>query len=176
MKKNEFTDQITLNKAKLFGFSMKLTRNQEDANDLMQETIYRAFKNLSSFKPNSNFKAWISMIMRNTFINKYRQDKRRLNLENNLDKERHIKLRASVQNEGESNRTVEELTGLINSLKEDLKIPFLLRHNGYKYEEIAEYLNKPLGTVKSQIFYAKKELKVMIQDAYSINHPSELSV
>ncbi|MFK7979633.1 MAG: sigma-70 family RNA polymerase sigma factor [Saprospiraceae bacterium] len=116
MKSKEFVNQITINRPKLLGFAMKLTRNKEDANDLMQETAYRAFKNLNSFQPNSNFKAWISMIMRNTFINKYRKDKRRFNHEHDLENERKVKLKATVNNQGESNKTVEELAGLINQL------------------------------------------------------------
>jgi len=175
MNKSEFIDKITIHKTKLMGFAMKLTRNREDAADLMQETSYRALKNLSSFQPNSNFKAWISTIMRNTFINKYRKDKRRLGLENNLEEERQIKLKATVQNQGESNKTVEELIALVNQLKEDLKKPFLLRYSGYKYEEIAEQLDIPLGTVKSQIFYAKRQLRKMVQQAYAINHFSEIA-
>ncbi|MFK7983479.1 MAG: RNA polymerase sigma factor [Saprospiraceae bacterium] len=175
MKNKEFVNQITTNRAKLLGFAMKLTRNQEDANDLMQETVYRAFKNLNSFQPNSNFKAWISMIMRNTFINKYRKDKRRFNHENDLEQERKVKLKATVNNHGESNKTVEELTGLINQLKDDLKRPFLLRYSGYKYDEISEELGIPLGTVKSQIFYAKKKLRIMIKETYAIKHFSEIA-
>lgn len=175
MNKSEFINQITFSRTSLLGFAVKLTRNQEDANDLMQETTYRAFKNLSSFKPNTNFKAWISTIMRNTFINKYRKDKRRYAIGNNLEEERQIKLKAVVQNQGESNRTVEELIALVSQLKEDLKRPFLLRYSGYKYEEIAERLDLPLGTVKSQIFYARKQLKRMVREAYAINHFSEIT-
>lgn len=175
MKTKEFVSQLTINKPKLLGFAMKLTRNKEDANDLMQETAYRAYKNLKSFQPNSNFKAWISMIMRNTFINKYRKDKRRFNHENDLEIERKIKLKATVNNQGESNKTLEELTGLINQLKGDLKNPFLLRYNGYKYDEISEELGIPLGTVKSQIFYAKQKLRSMVKETYAIKHFSEIA-
>ena len=151
MDRSEFIDKITSHKTKLFGFAMKLTQNREDAADLMQETSYRALKNLSSFQPNSNFKAWITTIMRNTFINKYRKEKRRLGLENNLQGEHQIKLSATTQNEGESNRTVEELIALVNQLKEDLKRPFLLRYSGYKYEEIAEQLNISVTTVSKAL-------------------------
>lgn len=175
MRSKEFVNQITTNRTNLLGFAMKLTRNQEDANDLMQETAYRAYKNLDSFQPNSNFKAWISMIMRNTFINKYRKDKRRFNHENSLGRERQVNLKATVKNQGESNKTVEELIGLINQLRGDLKHPFLLRYSGYKYDEIAEELDIPLGTVKSQIFYAKKELKQMIKSTYAVEHFSEIA-
>ena len=171
MSRSEFINQITFNRTNLLGFAVKLTRNKEDANDLMQETAYRAFKNLSSFKPNTNFKAWISTIMRNTFINKYRKDKRRYAIE----EERQINFKAVVQNQGESNRTVEELTELVNQLKEDLKKPFLLRYSGHKYEEIAEQLDIPLGTVKSQIFSARKQLKRMVKEAYTVNHFSEIA-
>ncbi|MFK7980940.1 MAG: sigma-70 family RNA polymerase sigma factor, partial [Saprospiraceae bacterium] len=86
MNKNEFTRLFTKYKAKLLGSAIKLTNNREDANDLMQETVYKAYKNLSSFKAGSNFSAWMSTIMRNTFINNYRIQKRNYTLTGKISK------------------------------------------------------------------------------------------
>lgn len=175
MDKIEFSKKFEQHKTKLYGFAMKLTRNHEDAKDLIQETVYRAYKNIDNFRPGSNFKSWITTIMRNTFINKYRKDQRRFNLENYLEATRHQRLAEEiVQNQGESNQLLEELEEMMDALKGDLKYSFMLKFRGYKYEEIAKKLNLPLGSVKSKIFYAKKELRKMIQHAYQVNHFSEV--
>ena len=154
---------------------MTLTRNGEDAKDLMQETVYKAFKNLKQFKVGSNFRAWMAMIMRNAFINKYRKDKRKHSFENNFDaiNINHLTKQA-VYNEGTSNSMVSELKSLINELNEDLQKPFLLHYIGFKYEEIAQKMNLPLGTIKSKIHHARKELKRKIKAVYQVNHFSEM--
>lgn len=156
---------------------MNLTRNAEDANDLMQETILRAFKNRAGFRTGSNFKAWISMIMRNTFINGHRKEKRKWEFEKEFINDAGTTTgRSIVENEGESNQMIEELNEMIQELNEDLRTSFLLSYLGYKYEEIAQKLNLPLGTVKSKIFYAKKQLRAKVRAAYRIDHYSEALV
>lgn len=69
----------------LFSFAMKLTRNKEDAKDLMQETTMLAFANLHRFEPGTHFKSWVSTIMRNSFINHYRKMKTRNKVEQPIE-------------------------------------------------------------------------------------------
>ena len=174
MNKDEFIVSFTKHKAKFLGTAIKLTASKEDANDLMQETFYKAYKNLPSFKTGSNFGAWVSTIMRNTFINDYRIQKRNYSLTGKINKNKDNIMPQSTSNKGESNQMVAELMDLVNELKEDNKIPFLLHYAGYKYDEIATRLDIPIGTIKSKIFYARKYLKASIKERYSVGHYSEI--
>lgn len=174
MEKDEFTKLFTKYHAKFFGSAIKLTRSQEDANDLMQETLYKAYKNLPSFKTGSNFSAWVSTIMRNTFINDYRIQKRNYSLTGKISENRDNIMPQSTNNQGESNQIVTELMTLINELKEETKVPFLLHYAGYQYDEIANQLEIPIGTIKSRIFFARKDLKASIKKRYKVGHYSEI--
>jgi RNA polymerase sigma-70 factor (ECF subfamily) len=65
---------------------------------------------------------------------------------------------------------MKELQTMIDSLEDSIRIPFVMHHEGYKYNEIAEMFDLPLGTVKSRIFFARKALKEMIQKSYGDYH------
>ncbi|MFK7984261.1 MAG: sigma-70 family RNA polymerase sigma factor, partial [Saprospiraceae bacterium] len=127
-----------------------------------------------SFKAGSNFSAWMSTIMRNTFINNYRIQKRNYTLTGKISKNKDNIMPQSTSNKGESNQIVAELMALVNELQEDAKIPFLLHYAGYQYDEIATQLEVPLGTIKSKIFYARKDLKASIKKRYKVGHYSEI--
>ena len=73
---------------------------------------------------------------------------------------------AIIANGGESNIMMEELTTMIDGLEDGIRIPFMMHYEGYKYQEIAEELDLPLGTVKSRIFFARKEMKQLINKRY----------
>ena len=70
-------------------------------------------------------------------------------------------------NQGETNMFIKELNEMIDRLDNSLRIPFMLHYEGFKYQEIADELQLPLGTIKSRIFFARKELKKVIKDRYS---------
>ena len=72
----------------------------------------------------------------------------------------------SIANGGDANMMMEELTKLIRGLEKGIKVPFLMHYEGFKYQEIADHLNLPLGTVKSRIFFARKELKAKVEVLY----------
>ena len=72
----------------------------------------------------------------------------------------------AISNKAGSNIMVAELKGMIRDLDESIKVPFMMHYSGYKYQEIADYLELPLGTVKSRIFFARKELKNLIEKRY----------
>lgn len=72
----------------------------------------------------------------------------------------------TVRNQAHSQIMQKELTGILDSLSDDYKVPFLMFFQGYHYDEIAEHMNLPIGTVKSRIFYARKQLKDMINQRY----------
>lgn len=150
----------------LFAFAMKLTRNTTNAQDLMQETLCRAFKNKDRFTIGTNFKAWITTIMRNNFINDYRKKKTRNKVEAPIEDFSYFVENKSVEGNANSIIMMKELTKMVESLTEDFKKPFTMFNDGFHYDEIAEAMNIPIGTVKSRIFFARKKLKGMVNAHY----------
>ncbi|MCB0558748.1 MAG: RNA polymerase sigma factor [Lewinellaceae bacterium] len=175
MSKLEFTHAFTQLEALLLSFAFHLTKNQEDARDLLQETAYKAFKYRSMYQPHTNLRAWLMTIMRNTFINNYRQKKRRQTLNDKTDNNYFLNSGGrTVHNLGESEVTLQEVTGLIDSLEDWMKVPFLMHYQGFKYDEIAEELDIPLGTVKSRIFFARRKLQESLRVMYQSGSVAEL--
>ncbi len=151
----------------LNSFAYNLTKNIEDAKDLFQETAYRAMVNRDKFMPGTNFKAWLFTIMKNIFINNYRKKAKSNTIVDTTDNLFYLNSgSATVYNSAESNIMMKELNGMVESLDESLKIPFVMHYEGHKYQEIAEELALPLGTIKSRIFFARKELKDYINKRY----------
>ncbi len=147
----------------LDAFAYSLTKNVDDAADLFQETAMKIIKNGDKYNVGTNFRAWSYTIMRNIFINNYRKKKRRNLLIDSTDNDFYLNAnQGSVTNTGESNMAFDEIMDCVESLSDDFKIPFLMRYEGYKYDEIANELGLPLGTIKSRIHFARKKLKEMI--------------
>ena len=178
MSNLEFNAQFSQLTSMLQAFAYNLTKNQEDAKDLFQETAYRAMSNRDKFHAGTNLKAWLFTIMKNIFINNYRKRVKANTIVDSTDNLFYINSGATtISNQGDSNIMVKELTGMIDRLEESIRIPFLMHYQGFKYQEIADHFDLPLGTVKSRIFFARKELKDMIKDRYahlSTEEPSEL--
>ncbi len=163
----EFTQGFTQFEGLLYAFAFKLTKDEEEAQDLMQETAYKAFKYRSMYQPHTNLRAWLMTIMRNTFINSYRQKRRRQTLQDKTDNDYLLNTgTATVRNAGESSVTTEEIQQVIDQLEDWLKVPFLMYLQGYKYDEIAASMQIPLGTVKSRIFFARRKLQDIITQMY----------
>jgi len=160
---NRFEEMSTL----LHSFAYNLTKNVEDAKDLYQETAFRAMTNRDKFRPGTNFKAWLFTIMKNIFINNYRKKMKANTIIDSTDNLYYINSGSTIISNGaESNIMMKELTRMIEGLDDSIKIPFLMHYQGYKYQEIADDLELPLGTVKSRIFFARKELKELINKRY----------
>jgi RNA polymerase sigma-70 factor (ECF subfamily) len=163
----EFSGQINEMANMLQAFAYKLTKNSEDSKDLYQETAFRALTNQDKFRPGTNLKAWLFTIMRNIFINNYRKKVKANTIFDATDNQFYLNSGGeTVQNNAESDILMQELTGMIDTLDDSIRVPFLMHYYGYKYQEIAEQLSLPLGTVKSRIFFARKELKSLIQERY----------
>lgn len=163
----EFYSRLNQMSSILHSFAYNLTKNVEDAKDLFQETIYRALTNREKFRPGTNFKAWLFTIMKNIFINNYRKKTKANTIMDSTDNLYYINSGGeSIANKAESNIMMKELTRMIEELEDGIRIPFLMHYHGFKYQEIAESLDLPLGTVKSRIFFARKELKEMINKRY----------
>ena len=149
----------------LRAFSLKLTGNMNDAEDLYQDTALRIMTNAEKYNPGTNFKAWAVTIMRNIFINNYRKKVRRNLIIDQTPNNYYINSgNKTVLNDGESEVTFNELQELVDRLPDDFRVPFLMAYQGYKYDEIAEQLGSPLGTIKSRIFFARKKLQKMYEE------------
>ena len=168
MSQIEFYDRFDKMTALLHSFAYTLTKNIEDAKDLYQETAFRAMTNREKFRPGTNFKAWLFTIMKNIFINNYRKKTKANTIMDSTENMYYINSGSvSISNSAESSIMMQELTKMISGLDDSIKIPFLMHYQGYKYQEIADHLTLPLGTVKSRIFFARKELKGLISARYS---------
>lgn len=166
MNKNTFEENLNEVEHKLFGFAMKLTKSEQRANDLFQETVYKAYANIDKFREGSNFKAWITTIMYNTFVNQYRKHKRRNQVEAPVEEFAYA-LESKVFDQTADGKILEDdLRNILSSLNLTYKKPLLMYVDGYKYKEISSYLNIPMGTVKSRINYARTLLKEKIRSLY----------
>jgi RNA polymerase sigma-70 factor (ECF subfamily) len=156
----EFNNQVQQLSESLYSFAYNLTRNIEDAKDLIQETAYRALLNREKFKMNSNLKAWLYTIMKNIFINNYRKEsKQRTILADSENNFYESSLNATTSNSAEAKLGLACIEKELASIDPNLRTPFIRYFEGYKYHEIADELNLPLGTVKSRIFFARREMQ-----------------
>ena len=169
LSSKEIHEKITKINSSLRAFAMSLTGNRVDADDLYQDTTLRIMSNADKFREGTNFKAWAVTIMRNIFINNYRKRMRRGVLLDQTPNNYYINSgEGSIENEGPTNSGYKELLDMVETLPEDFKRPFWMAYRGYKYDEIAEQLDAPLGTIKSRIFFARRKLQKMYKSAHKI--------
>lgn len=166
MKKQEsFKDKLVGLQGNLLSFAYQLTTNREAAQDLLQDTTLKALKNEDKYVDNINFKGWIFTIMRNIFINNYRQSVRQATVVDKTEDLYHLNIcQDSGLDTPEGSFAVKEITKAVNEFSDDYRVPFNMYVAGYKYHEIADKLGLPLGTVKSRIFFARKRLRNQLQD------------
>ncbi len=149
----------------MLNFAYMLTSNRDDAYDLLQDTTLKALDNEDKFTEGTNFKGWVFTIMRNIFINNYRRGARQATV---VDTTENLYLLNIAQDSGmetpDGSYSVNEISESINDLPEEFRIPFSMHVAGYKYNEIAEHMQLPLGTVKSRIFFARKKLQQRFAD------------
>ena len=163
----EFNHQLVSLERNLTRFALSLTSNRDEAKDLLQETLLKAIINREQFVNYSNLKAWTYTIMKNTFINRYRQTVRQNNI---LDSTKNLyflnQSRKMYDIAPDSNYAILEINKLIDGLDAEYKIPFKLLLEGFRYKEISEKLGLRLGTVKSRIFFARKSLMESLNENF----------
>lgn len=166
MKTNDsFKQRLIGLQGNLMSFAYQLTSNREQAEDLLQDTTLKALDNEDKYVDNVNFKGWIFTIMRNIFINNYRQTVRKATVIDQTQDLYHLNLsQDSGLGTPEGSYAVKEISVALNSFSDEYRIPFNMYVAGYKYNEIAEKMNLPLGTVKSRIFFARKRLREQLKD------------
>lgn len=167
MNTSTFQNDLIKIQSNMFNFAMMLTSNRDNANDLVQDTTLKAIDNQDKYAEGTNFKGWVFTIMRNIFINNYRRASKAATIVDTSENLYQINCAAdSGFDSPECSFTVNEVTDAINSFNDDLRVPFSMHVAGYKYHEIAEKLDMPLGTVKSRIFFARKKLQERFADYY----------
>jgi len=164
MNNTQFSQMIEQYRVMLSAFALKFTGDVEDANDLIQDTMVKALRFSQTFTEGTNIKGWLYMIMRNTFINDYRKNAKKVALVTQQDKVSSANLLYSASsNQGESRFAMEDIHVALSKLPKSLSTPFIRYFEGYKYNEIAKELDLPLGTVKTHIFEARRRLKKQLQ-------------
>jgi RNA polymerase sigma-70 factor, ECF subfamily len=165
MSNNDFNTELIGLSNSLEFFALSLTRNDEDAKDLLQETMVKAITYRDKFVEKTNLKAWCYTIMKNTFINNYR---RAIKANTIIDQTEDLYFLNSKRSEDgtipDSALAYKEIRSKVDALEDDYRIPFEMHNKGYKYKEIADYLDLPIGTVKSRIFLARRRLMDQLKE------------
>lgn len=156
----EFNYAINNSAKTLKPFALRLTKDKDDANDLLQDTLMKAFLNRDKFATGTNLKAWLYTIMKNTFITNYQRMVRRKTFIDTTDNLHFINSSSTtIKNDAIEGFAMDDITGSINKLDDVYKVPFEMHFKGFKYHEIADRLQIPIGTVKNRIHIARKVLK-----------------
>ncbi|MBN8578531.1 MAG: RNA polymerase sigma factor [Cyclobacteriaceae bacterium] len=156
----EFSKQLALLRPTLRTFTRRFTTDRDESLDLVQDTILKALTYRDKFREDTNLKGWLFTIMRNTYINSYRKNQRARTSHDTTKELYYLNVEDThTFNRPEGSVEFKEVWRNVNDLKDELLIPFKMHTTGYKYHEIAEHLNIPIGTVKNRIFHARKEIQ-----------------
>lgn len=170
MNKTEFSSKVVQEVNSLGSYALYFTRDEENANDLVQDTLLKAFSYYNKFREGTNLQAWLYTILKNTFINYYR---RKVKTNAIIMKSDHISssdlYSSSLRNTAEGKFVMDDIERALSKLPEDYYQPFSMYYEGYKYHEIAEYFQIPIGTVKTRIHVARQQLKKKLKP-YSPTH------
>ncbi len=165
MRTNQIEERIIGLQDNMMNFALSLTANRDDAEDLLQDTTLKVLNNQEKFVDNINFKGWVLTVMRNIFINNYHKVVRKQTM---IDKDADLYNLDMVNESGfdspDGSYNLSEINNAIENLSDELRIPFSLYLSGYKYQEIADKIGIPIGTVKSRIFFSRKELQEVLED------------
>jgi RNA polymerase sigma factor (sigma-70 family) len=156
----EFKKTVQHETQSLRYYAYQLTRNTEDTNDLVQDTMLKALTYQDKFTDGTNLKGWLYTIMKNTFINNYRRMIKRNTFIDQTDNDFYLdSVSHAVKNDADKKFMLNDIESAIVALPKNLRKPFTMNTKGFKYHEIAEILQIPIGTVKTRIFVAKRQLR-----------------
>lgn len=165
MTKNEFNLQLHDHAVSLRSFALNFTKDIEDANDLVQDTMLKAFTYYGKFKEGTNLRGWLFTIMKNTFINNYRRLVKMNALITKSEDISSANLQYSASaNASEGKFVIADIHKALATLQPEYYVPFVKYFEGYKYHEIGEMLEIPIGTVKTRIHVARQILKKYLRN------------
>ena len=127
----EFSTQLVNLRNPLFYFALSLTHDRDDASDLLQESMLRALTYSDKFRENTDFKAWVYTIMKNTFINAHRRNKRTGKVMDHVEQVRRRASLVETPATAEANVRMGEINGALGHLDEIFRKPFEMHHKGY---------------------------------------------
>lgn len=160
MTKSEFSYSLNLHSKYLRPFALRLTKDSDDANDLLQDTMLKAYTNREKFSDGTNLRAWLYTIMKNTFITQYQRMLRRSTFVDTTENLHFLNSGyTTIENSAMGTFTLKDINHSIKNLEDTYRIPFTMYFHGFKYQEIADKLELPIGTVKNRIHLARKLLK-----------------
>lgn len=171
-KAKNFNDEAIPHKEALYNYALKISGNIEDAEDLVQDTYLKAYRYFDQYNSGTNCKAWMFMIMKNSFINNYRKEKREPG-KVYYDGPSNFYLRSNLTGPASNspeefflNQMLDDETATaLNQLPEKMReVIVLCDIEEYSYEEIAEMVNIPVGTVRSRLHRARRTLQESLFD------------
>lgn len=160
-----FDNMIEQELSPLRNYALSLTHDMDETKDLVQDTILKAYRYKNRFQEGTNLRGWLYTILKNSFINNYRREQKRNTFLDTTDNTYYLETpNHRVDNDAELKFIRKDLNAAIETLPIDLKTTFNLNAQGFKYHEIAEELNIPIGTVKTRIFIARRILREKLRD------------
>lgn len=172
-EKNEiFNSEFMVHVNSMYNFAYRLTLDEDDAKDLLQDTYLKAFRFIDSFERGTNAKAWLFRIMKNSFINDYRKKSKEPPKVDYQEVETYYnsddfdrKITSDLRVESLQDMIGDEITKAFNSLDVDFRTVIILCDlEGFKYDEMAKILDIPIGTVRSRLHRARALLKEKLSD------------
>lgn len=170
--RKDFEAEAIPHMSALYTFAVRLTRDPDDASDLVQETFLKAFRFFDKFERGTNCKAWLFRILKNSYINRFRKTSKAPDtveydvVEEFYETIRDSSMETSVLEEQMFNQALDdEVASAIDALPEEFRTVILLCDiEGFTYEEIAEFIDCPIGTVRSRLHRARKILAGQLAD------------
>ena len=171
-KQREFQSEALPHMDFLYNYALRMTFNGADAEDLVQETFLKAFRFWDSYEKGTNIRAWLFRIMKNAYINRYRKEKKEPEkVEYDEIQNFYNNVRESAVESGDSQETLfnglleDDVATALADLPEDFRtVVILCDIEGLTYEEVAEFVDCPIGTVRSRLHRGRKLLRAKLLD------------
>jgi RNA polymerase sigma-70 factor (ECF subfamily) len=169
---SDFEKEAIPHMGSVYNFALRMTGDEDDADDLVQETFLKAFRFFDKFEKGTNCKAWLFRILKNSFINDYRKQNKEPDKVDYEDVQNFYETITAnevdsthYEHDAFSNLLDDEISKAIGQLPEDFRTVIILNDiEGFTYEEIADFVDVPVGTVRSRLHRARKMLYSQLYD------------